>query len=223
MRVLCWWGLQAGLSTGWGGVGWGGGQASGRGGLVGNPAGGDAEGGGDPGVGDAELTGTRCRGRPAGSAPRTAPGPSRPPVRGAGEAEAQGRTARKRGQPGPSGEGGGDKDARSPPGLWLDLRRLPQRHCSICEPFSRRSPRILMDFTLWRPPAPRKRDRPRSGRLSAAGRRAPSPPNFPAHRRGPAAPGGGRGTPPSLLGTCPPAEGRPCREAGRAGWKDVKP
>lgn len=42
-----------------------------------------------------------------------------------------------------------------------------------------------------------------------------------------AAPGGrrerGRGAPPPLLGTCPPAEGRPCREAGRAGWKDVKP
>lgn len=42
-----------------------------------------------------------------------------------------------------------------------------------------------MDFTLWRPPAARKRDRPRSGRHSAAGRREPpSAPNFPAHRRG---------------------------------------
>lgn len=223
MGALCGWGLQAGLGTGWGG-----GQASGREGPGWESAGGDAEGTRVWGCG---IKRTRSRGCTAGSAPRTAPGPSRPPVRGAGETEAQGKEGGRRGNgaspgraaPGQGGEGGGDKDARSPPGLWLDLRRLPQRHCSICEPFSRRSPRILMDFTLWRPPAPRKRDRPRSGRLSAAGHRPPSPPNFPAHRRGPVAPGGGRGTPPPLLGTCPPAEGRPCREAGRAGWKDVKP
>lgn len=107
MGVLCGWGLQAGFSTGWGA-----GQASGRGGRVGNPAGGDAEGGVDPGVGAAKLTGTRCGGCPAGSAPRTAPGPSRPPVRGAGEAEAPGRTARKRGQPGPSGARAGRRGRR---------------------------------------------------------------------------------------------------------------
>lgn len=131
-----------------------------------------------------------------------------------------------RAAPGRGGEGGGDKDARSPPGLWLDLRRLPQRHCSICEPFSRRSPRILMDFTLWRPPAPRKRDRPRSGRLSAAGRRPLSPPNFPAHRRArgrvgdPAgtsrdfSAGGGQALPGSGSGQL---EGRQALETGAAG------
>lgn len=173
----------------------------------------------------------RVSGMPAGVSTADS---ARPPVCGAGRAdgeekgmkEEEGEEGQETGpaQPAP-GEGRrgrrGQGRALPPPGLLLDLRRLPQRHCSICEPFSRRSPRILMDFTLWRPPVPRKRDRPRSGRLSAAGHRPFSPPNFPAHRPGPAAPRGGN--PPPLLRTSPPGEDRLCREGGRAGWKDVKP
>lgn len=182
----------------------------------------------DPGLGAPGLGGTRERGMPGGvstaDSARSLPATCARRRRGGGGGRRGNGASAGRAAPGRGGEGGGDKDARSPPGLLLDLRRLPQRHCSICEPFSRRSPRILMDFTLWRRPALRKKDRPRSGRLSVAGRRPPSPPNFPAHRRGPAAPGGRWGTPPPLHGTSLLGMGRRCRGGGgRASWKDVKP
>lgn len=56
------------------------------------------------------------------------------------------------GSPAVGGQGG---DVGSPLGLSLDLRLLPQRHCSICTPFFKESARIFMERLARGRPAPR--------------------------------------------------------------------
>lgn len=89
---------------------------------------------------------------------------------------------------GPRGRGRGrqGRGRRRPPGLRLELRRLPQRHCSICEPLVQKRPAIRMEVLFGaappsgtqesRPLPPPRPPPPAATGHPALGRRLHSPP-----------------------------------------------
>lgn len=144
--------------------------------------------------------------------------------------------ARALGSLGPSGRrapavGGRGGDVGSPLGLSLDLRLLPQRHCSICTPFFRESARIFMERLARGRPAPRPPrllQRPGDGLRGAPG----SPTHGTSQSRATPTPGWGsaRGGPPGGPGLGHASAGSarhfgtfgraaPLRAGARAPWR----